>query len=139
MEDLKTARKELEDFKKEAMGSELDDMINSAVTVGDVRLITREFADYNIGDLRGLSDDIKSKCKGVMMVFATVNGGKVTLLVSLTDDLTEKGLHAGKMIKQIAACVGGGGGGKADMAQAGGKKPDGISDAFKVAEDLLSC
>ena len=62
----------------------------------------------------------------------------LTMLVSLTDDLTEKGLHAGKMIKQIAACVGGGGGGKADMAQAGGKNPAGISDAFKVAEELLS-
>ena len=138
MEDLKAARKELEEFKKEAMGSELDDMISSAKAFGEVNLITREFEDYNIGDLRGLSDDIKARCKSTMMVFATVNGGKVTMLVSLTDDLTEKGLHAGKMIKQIAACVGGGGGGKADMAQAGGKNPAGISDAFKVAEELLS-
>ena len=72
------------------------------------------------------------------MVFATVTGGKVTMLVSVTDDLLEKGVHAGKLIKQIAAKVGGGGGGKADMAQAGGKNPAGISDAFDLAEELLA-
>ena len=72
------------------------------------------------------------------MVFATVNGSKVTFLVSITDDLLEKGLHAGNMIKQIAAAAGGGGGGKADMAQAGAKDPSKINDAFAVAETLLS-
>lgn len=72
------------------------------------------------------------------MVFATVNGPKVTFLVSVTDDLLEKGVHAGKMIKEIAAACGGGGGGKADMAQAGAKDPSKISDAFRVAEELLS-
>ena len=85
-----------------------------------------------------LSDDIKAQHKGVMMVFATVNGPKVTFLVSLTDDLLGKGLHAGKMIKEIAAACGGGGGGKADMAQAGAKDPSKISEAFAVAEKLLS-
>ena len=71
------------------------------------------------------------------MVFAAVNGEKVTFLVSITDDLVEKGLHAGSMVKQIAAAAGGGGGGKADMAQAGAKDPGKINDAFAVAEELL--
>jgi alanyl-tRNA synthetase len=138
MEELKDARKELENLKKEAMGSELGDIMKTAKTIGDVRLITREFKDYNIGDLRNLSDDIKKDNRSVVMVFATVNGGKVTMLVSVSDDLLEKGYHAGNMIKKIAPAVGGGGGGKADMAQAGGKNPSGISEAFKVAEDLIS-
>lgn len=56
------------------------------------------------------------------MVFATKNGEKVTFLVSLTDDVVERGYNAGKMIKDIAAAAGGGGGGKADMAQAGAKR-----------------
>ena len=73
-----------------------------------------------------------------MMVFAAVSGGKATFLVSLTDDLVEKGLHAGKMIKEIAAAADGGGGGKADMAQAGAKDISKISDAFLKAEELLN-
>lgn len=137
-EELKAVKKELEDFKKEAMGSEADDMVKSAKEIGQVKLVTREFKDYNISDLRNISDDIKAAHKGVVMVLATVNGPKVTFLVSITDDLLEKGLHAGNMIKKIAAACGGGGGGKADMAQAGAKDPSKISDAFKVAEELLS-
>jgi len=138
VEELKATKKELEDFKKAAMGSEVDDMVKSAKEINGVRLVMKEFADYNINDLRTLSDDIKAQYKGVMMVFATVNGPKVTFLVSLTDDLLDKGLHAGKMIKEIAAACGGGGGGKADMAQAGAKDPSKISDAFAVAENLLA-
>ena len=138
VEELKATKKELEDFKKAAMGSEVDDMVKSAKEINGVKLVMKEFADYNINDLRTLSDDIKAQHKGVMMVFATVNGPKVTFLVSLTDDLLGKGLHAGKMIKEIAAACGGGGGGKADMAQAGAKDPSKISDAFAVAENLLS-
>ena len=71
------------------------------------------------------------------MVFASVNGPKVTFLVSITDDLLEKGYHAGNMIKQIAAACGGGGGGKADMAQAGAKDASKIKEAFEVAEALI--
>ncbi len=138
VEELKDTKKELEDFKKAAMGSEVDDMVKEAKDIGGVKLVTKEFKDYNINDLRNLSDDIKAQHKGIVMVFATVNGPKVTFLVSITDDLLAKGLHAGNMIKQIAAACGGGGGGKADMAQAGAKDPTKISAAFKVAEELLS-
>lgn len=138
VEELKDVKKELEDFKKQAMGSEVDDMVKSAKEINGIKLVTREFKDYNINDLRNLSDDIKAEYKGIVMVFATVNGPKVTFLVSITDDLLEKGLHAGNMIKQIATACGGGGGGKADMAQAGAKDPSKISDAFQVAEDLIS-
>ena len=137
-EELKDVKKELEDFKKAAMGSEVGDMVKSAKEINGIKLVCKEFADYNINDLRGLSDDIKAEHKGIVMIFATVNGSKVTFLVSITDDLLEKGLHAGNMIKQIAAAAGGGGGGKADMAQAGAKDPSKINDAFAVAETLLS-
>lgn len=102
-----------------------------------IKLIAKEFADYSINDLRGLSDQIKADNKGVAMVFAAVSGGKVTFLVSLTDDLVEQGLHAGKMIKEVAAAAGGGGGGKADMAQAGAKDPSKVSAAFANAEELI--
>lgn len=137
-DELKSLKKELEDIKKAAMGGEADKLASAAVEINGIKLITKEFADYNINDLRGLSDDIKASNKNICMVFAAVNGEKVTFLVSLTDDLVERGLHAGKMIKEIAQAAGGGGGGKADMAQAGAKDVSKIKDAFSVAEKLLS-
>lgn len=137
-EEVKALKKELEDIKKAAMGSGVDQMVAEAAEFSGVKLITKEFTDANINDLRGLSDDIKAAHKGIAMVFAAVNGEKVTFMVSLTDDVVEKGYHAGKMIKEIAVAAGGGGGGKADMAQAGAKDPSKIKDAFEVAQKLLS-
>ena len=112
-------------------------MIANAKEINGVKLICKEFADFQIADLRNLSDDIKAAHQGIVMVFATVNGPKVTFLVSVTDDLLDKGYHAGNMIKQIAAACGGGGGGKADMAQAGAKDASKIKEAFEVAEALI--
>ena len=136
-EELKALKKELEDLKKAAMGGEMDKLVSEAKEINGVKLVTARFDDYTINDLRGLSDDIKKSYKNIAMVFATVNGPKVTFLVSLTDDLLEKGYNAGKMIKPIAAACGGGGGGKADMAQAGAKDKTRLPEAFAVAESLL--
>lgn len=137
-EELKSLKKEIEEMKKAAMGGEADSLIAGALCINGINLITREFDGYNINDLRSLSDDIKASEKNTCMVFATKNGEKVTFLVSLTDDVVEKGYNAGKMIKDIAAAAGGGGGGKADMAQAGAKDASKIKDAFEVAKNLLS-
>ena len=112
-------------------------LIDEAKSINGVKLITKQFEDYSINDLRAISDDIKASNKNIAMVFATLSGGKVTFLVSLTDDLVEKGMHAGKMIKEIAAVAGGGGGGKADMAQAGAKDTSKVYASFSRAEELL--
>ena len=136
-DEFRSMKKELEEIKKQAMGSEVDDMVKNARDINGVKLITACFNDYNINDLRTLSDDIKKSYKNTAMVFAAVSGGKVTFLVSLTDDIVEKGYHAGNMIKKIAAIAGGGGGGKADMAQAGAKDPSKVDDALAFAESLL--
>lgn len=137
VEEHKALKKELDDMKKQAMGSSVDDLLKNAKEINGIRLITAEFHDYNINDLRSLSDDIKKDNKGVCMVFAAVSGEKVTFLVSLTDDVVESGHHAGNMIKQIAKIAGGGGGGKADMAQAGGKDVTKVKDALAFAETLI--
>ena len=136
-EELKALKKELEELKKAAMGGEVDAMVANAKEINGVKLITKKFTDCQAADLRNLSDDMKAAHKGIVMVFASVNGPKVTFLVSVTDDLLEKGYHAGNMIKQIAAACGGGGGGKADMAQAGAKDASKIKEAFEVAEALI--
>ncbi|MBQ1891487.1 MAG: alanine--tRNA ligase [Firmicutes bacterium] len=130
-------KKELEELRKAGMNSGIADLLASAKEIIGARLITKTFENASIDDLRTLSDSIKSTEKGVVMVFASVNGEKATLMVSVTDDLVEKGYHAGNMIKQIAKAAGGGGGGKADMAQAGAKDISKLPDAFALAEKLM--
>ena len=137
VDEFKALKKELDDMKKQAMGSEVDSLMDKAKEINGIKLVTAEFTDLNINDLRNLSDDIKKEYKSVAMVFAAVNGDKVNFLVSLTDDVVGKGFHAGNMIKQIAKIAGGGGGGKADMAQAGGKDISKVKDALAFAETLL--
>ncbi len=136
-EESKASKQELEEFKKQSMKSSLDQMIAESKVINDVQLITNSFKDFDINDLRNLSDEIKAQNKGVIIVFATENAGKVTFMVSVSDDLLEKGYHAGNMIKKIAAAAGGGGGGKANMAQAGAKDPSKIKDALDLAETLI--
>jgi len=136
-EELRATKKELEELKKQSLSSGLDDMIAGAKEIKGVKLITNSFKDYDINDLRSLSDEIRARNKGVIIVFATENNGKVTFMVSVSDDLLDKGYHAGNMIKQIAAAAGGGGGGKADMAQAGAKDPSRIKDALELAATLI--
>lgn len=137
IEELKTTKKELDDLKKQSMNSGLNDMIANAKEINGVKLITNSFKDVDINDLRGLSDEIKAKNKGVIIVFAAENNGKVTFMVSVSDDLLDRGYHAGNMIKKIAAAAGGGGGGKADMAQAGAKDPSRIKEALDLAATLI--
>lgn len=137
----KSLKREIEEIRKSDISSEISDMISSGRKIGNVTLITREFNDYGIDDLRNVSDEIKAKAsdsENVIAVLAAVNGEKVTLLVSVSDALLDKGYHAGKMIKKLAKSIGGGGGGKADMAQAGGKNPAGIPEAFELAEKSIS-
>ncbi|MDO4546327.1 MAG: alanine--tRNA ligase, partial [Bacillota bacterium] len=137
VDEVKALKKEIEELKKAQMSEGLGTLLDDAKEINGIRLICKEFEDFNINDLRELSDRIKADNKNVAMVFAAVSGGKVTFLVSLTDDLVQQGLHAGKMIKEIAAAAGGGGGGKADMAQAGAKDPSKVGAAFAKAEELL--
>ncbi|MBR5228279.1 MAG: alanine--tRNA ligase, partial [Firmicutes bacterium] len=118
-EELRTLKKELEELKKASMGDSAGDLLKGAKEINGVKLVTGQFDGVDIADLRTLSDELKAKESSLVNVLAAVNGGKVTFLVSVSDDLLEKGYHAGNMIKKIAQVAGGGGGGKADMAQAG--------------------
>ena len=136
-EELKEVKKELEELKKQSMGSSAEELIGKAKEVNGVKLITAQYEGIGVDELRDLSDQLKAKAKGLINVLAAVNDGKVTFLVSVSDELVENGYHAGKMIKEIAKAAGGGGGGKANMAQAGAKDASKIGDAFAKAEELL--
>ena len=136
-EELNALKKELESLKNASLSGDIDELITNAKMINGVKLITKQFKDFSINDLRNLSDQIKAKTNNCAMIFSNETDGKLTFLVSLSDDVVEKGNHAGNIVKQIATLCGGGGGGKADMAQAGAKDLSKIDEAFKLAETLI--
>ncbi len=136
-EEVKALKKEIEELKRQSMGDSAGDLVKNAKEIKGVKLVTAKFENTDIADLRSLSDQLKAAEKDIINVLAAENGGKVTFLVSVSDSLLEKGYHAGNMIKQIAKVAGGGGGGKADMAQAGAKDPSKIEEALAFAETLI--
>ncbi|NLK72215.1 MAG: alanine--tRNA ligase, partial [Clostridiales bacterium] len=138
MDELKAYKKEIEDLKKEVISNSLNEIISHSQVINGIKLITYKFEDTDIKDLRSITDDIKAEADNTVIVFASVNEDKIVFLVCVTDDLLDKNVHAGKLIKEIAATAGGSGGGKADMAQAGGKDPAKVDDALKLAEKLIS-
>ena len=90
-----------------------------------------------MNELRDLGDDIKSPIGEGVVVLASEADGKVTLIVTSTEGAIAKGAHAGNIIKQIAPMVGGGGGGRPNMAQAGGKNPAGIDAMLEKVKELM--
>ena len=138
MADIKSLESAIKAIKSDKISSSVDDIIASAKEIGGAKLIAMKFEDTDVDQLRSISDAVKEKTDNVIMVFAAVNGGKVTFIVSVSEDLVGRGYHAGKLIKEVAAAAGGGGGGKANMAQAGAKDPSKIDAAFAKAEELLA-
>ena len=138
MADIKSLENTIKSIKSDEISGSVDGIISSAKEINGVRLITKKFEDTDVDQLRSISDAVKEKAGDVVMVFAAVNDGKVTFIVSVSEDLIGKGYHAGKLIKDIAAAAGGGGGGKANMAQAGAKDPSKVDAAFSKAEELIA-
>jgi alanyl-tRNA synthetase len=107
------------------------------VTVGDARFIVRRVSGLEKGALRGLADSLRDRLKRGVVVLAAETDGKVTLLVSVSKDLTDR-VKAGQLVKDLAPIVGGGGGGRPDFAEAGGKDPSKIDDLLAAARTALT-
>jgi alanyl-tRNA synthetase len=105
--------------------------------VGDVNLLSAQVNAQDMDTLRGIADQMKSKLNSAVIVLGAVNQDKVNIVATVTPDLIKKGYHAGKIIKEVAAICGGGGGGRPDMAQAGGKDPTKLAEALKFVEQFI--
>ena len=111
--------------------------MDNVVGVKGVKLLATSVDGVDMNGLRDLGDDLKNKLGEGVVVLASANDGKVNLVAMATDGAMKAGAHAGNLIKSIAGLVGGGGGGRPNMAQAGGKNPAGIPDAIgAVAGEL---
>ena len=136
-DEIKALQAENEKLKNKLAKDALGDVMNQVVEVKGVKLLAAKVPDVDMNGLRNLGDQLKEKLGNGVVVLASALDGKVSLIAMATDDAMAKGAHAGNLIKGIAALVGGGGGGRPNMAQAGGKNPAGIDEALsKVAEVL---
>jgi len=133
----KSLQQQLESLKRKMAGESLGDIMDQVVEVKGVKLLTQKLEDVDMNALRDLGDQLKDKLGEGVVVLASAAEGKVNLMVTATNGAMEKGAHAGNLIKAIAGKVGGGGGGRPNMAQAGGKNPAGIDEALAEAKVVL--
>ncbi len=121
---------------KVAMGGGGASTADDTIEVAGVKLARRKVADLDKEALRGLADSLKAKMTSGVVVLASATDGKVQIVVSVTPDLTGR-VKAGQIVKEIAPIVGGGGGGRADFAEAGGRQPEKIDEMLAAAEGAL--
>lgn len=137
MAEMKALQSENESLKSKAAKEALGDVMDQVVEVKGVKLLAAKVDGVDMNGLRELGDQLKEKLsEGVVVLFSEAEG-KVNLVAMATEGAMKQGAHAGNLIKGVAALVGGGGGGRPSMAQAGGKNPSGIPEAIKETGKVL--
>ena len=133
----KALHSEVESLKSKLAQDAMGDVMNQVQEIKGVKLLAAAVDGVDMNGLRDLGDQLKEKLGEGVVVLASGNDGKVSLMVTATDAAMKQGAHAGNLVKAIAGLVGGGGGGRPNMAQAGGKNPAGIQEALKKAAEAL--
>ncbi len=141
MEEIKALHSENEKLKSKLAKDSLGDVMDQVKEINGVKVLAAKVPDVDMNGLRNLGDQLKEKLGEGVIVLASVQGDKVNLMAAATDGAMAKGAHAGNLIKGVASLVGGGGGGRPNMAQAGGKNPAGVDAAlakvYEVAEGQI--
>lgn len=136
--ELKEAQKQNESLQAKIAAQQANNVFENVQATKNGSLIAAEVQVAGMGQLRQLADTWRSKALSDVLVLATASDGKANLLVAVSDDKTKEGLKAGDLIKAIAPAINGGGGGRPNLAQAGGKNPAGIKEALSQAKDYLN-
>ena len=136
-EEVKTLSKENDKLKAKIAKAAAGDVTSEAEDVNGIKVLVKALSGVDMNGMRDLGDEAKQKLGEAVILYATENDGKVNLMATATEGAIKKGAHAGNLIKEVASLVGGGGGGRPNMAQAGGKNPDGIQAALKKAAEVL--
>ena len=136
-EELKQLQKENDKLKAKLAREAAGDVLSDAIETDGIRLLAKQFHDMDMNSLRDLGDETRQKLGESFLVFACETDGKANLIAMATDGAVKKGAHAGNLIREIASIVGGGGGGRPNMAQAGGKKPSAIPEALDRALTIM--
>ncbi|MCI8898723.1 MAG: alanine--tRNA ligase, partial [Lachnospiraceae bacterium] len=137
MAEMKALQSENEALKSKAAKDALGDVMDQVQEVKGVKLLASKVAGVDMNGLRELGDQLKEKLVEGVVVLISDKDGKVNMIAMATQGAMDKGAHAGNLIKGIAALVGGGGGGRPNMAQAGGRNPAGIDAAIAESAKVL--
>ncbi|NLY20103.1 MAG: alanine--tRNA ligase [Tissierellia bacterium] len=137
LDDNKNLNKSLEDMKVQSLNSEIDEILANKEVVGSVNLITHKFEGVDVDNLRNLADQLRDKTENAIIVLATVNDDKLNFVSAVDKNLVKEGFSAGNIIREVAKVTGGGGGGRPDMATAGGKDITKVESALRTVKDLI--
>ena len=137
-EEIKLLHSENEKLKSKLANEAMGDVMDQVTEINGVKVLAISVKDVDMNGLRNLGDQMKEKLGEGVVVIISEAAGKVSLMATATEGAQKKGAHAGNLIKAIASCVGGGGGGRPGMAQAGGKNPAGIPDALKKTFEVVA-
>lgn len=138
MEEIKALHSENEKLKSKLAKEAMGDVLDQVKEVKGVKVLAVRADGVDMNGLRNLGDQLKEKLGEGVIVIASVLDGRVNLMATATDGVQKRGAHAGNLIKAIAGLVGGGGGGRPNMAQAGGKNPEGVASALEKVTDVVS-
>lgn len=137
LEEIKVLHSENESLKSKLANNSLGDVMSNVKEIKGFNVLATKVDGVDMNGLRNLGDNLKEKLTNGVIVLASSQEDKVNLIVMATDDAVKNGAHAGNIIKSIAPLVGGGGGGRSNMAQAGGKNPAGIDASLAKVEECL--
>ena len=135
--EIKQARRELEQVRIEAANQSFKQKLDEVREVAGVKVLSAQIPNADVDALRNLADQFRQKHPSGLVVLATVINDKPSLIAAVTPDLIQRGLKAGDLIKRLAQVVGGGGGGRPDMAQAGGKDPEKLAEALLQVDSYI--
>ncbi|MBP1930466.1 alanine--tRNA ligase [Ammoniphilus resinae] len=134
---IRDLEKENESLKAKLSRVEASSLIDQVKMVNGIKVLSAQVNGMDMENLRNIVDDLKNKLGSAVVVIGSVQGEKVNLTAGISKDLNAKGFHAGKLIKEVANRCGGGGGGRPDLAQAGGKNPDQLANALEYVEEWV--
>ena len=137
-DEIKSLLSENEKLKAQLANNALGDVKNDIQNIKDVSFIATKVDNVDMNELRNLGDKLKGEIGSGVVLIVSAQGDKVNIIAMATDDAVAKGAHAGNLIKAVAGLVGGGGGGRPNMAQAGGKNPGGIDALLAKAPEVLA-
>ena len=135
--EVKQLQRENESLAAKLSNIEAGNLVDRVKMVNEVPVLAASIPNVDMNNLRTMADELKQKIGSVVLVLGSVNEGKVNIIAGVTKDLMDKGYHAGKIVKEVASICGGGGGGRPDMAQAGGKDPSKLNDALDFVEEYV--